>query len=221
MLGGQRTNNLSNTMPILLDCPRSIKKYMKFIEIFNEDISCPCCGRVTRKHGKYERTINFKHQSYRIPILRRRCPDCDKTFSLLPSFSIPWGRFGNHLYELFVRWILEGKSVLRLAEQVTTAIVSVVSHKTLYRWKRRFMHFMMSWLIAQRKRMAHEYTDGEGILTFFRQGMNTKEELHLLLAFCFSEVDSQTPGIGRLMSGMMSANMFPLLKPIFLSDNLG
>lgn len=83
------------------------------------------------------------------------------------------------------------------------------------------MHFMMSWLIVQRKRVAHEFTDGDGILTFFRQGMSTKEELQLLLAFCFSEVDTRTPGIGRLLAGMMSANMIPTLKPIFLSDDLG
>lgn len=187
-------------MPILLDCPPTFKKYMKFIETFNMDISCPCCGRVTRKHGKYEKTIHFKHQSYRISILRRRCPDCNKTFSLMPSFSIPWGRFGNHLYEVFVRWILEGIPVHRLAEWVTTASVSVVSHKTLYRWKRRFEDFIVSWLVDQRKRLAAEFAEGDGVLSLYRQGLSTKEELQLLLAFYFYEVGSSVPGIGRVLS---------------------
>ncbi|WP_437177758.1 DUF6431 domain-containing protein [Heyndrickxia coagulans] len=95
-------------MPILLECPLSIKRYIKFVETFNDEVFCPCCGRKLRKHGKYNKTIHFKHRSFRIPIMRRRFPDCRKAFSLMPCFTSPWARFANHIYEFLGRWLMEG-----------------------------------------------------------------------------------------------------------------
>lgn len=139
-------------MPILLECSFSIKKYIKFVANFDKVVYCPCCGRITRRHGHYERTIHFKHQSFRIPIMRRRCPDCNKTFSLIPCFTFPWGRFANHIFEFLSRWLLEGIPISRLAEYLTTTAVSVVSLKALYRWKRQFHDLWGKWWINQRKK---------------------------------------------------------------------
>lgn len=186
-------------MPILLECPLTIKKYMKFIDSFNEEIFCPCCGRLTRKHGKYEKTIHFKHQSSRIPIMRRRCPDCNKTFSLMPCFTFPWGRFANHIYEFLGRWLMEGVPINRLAELLTTSSVSVVSLKTLYRWKLRIMGFLGKWWIDQRKRWVIEFQGGDGLLSLYRKGINSSEELQLLLSFYFDGIDS-VPCKGRIVS---------------------
>lgn len=186
-------------MSILLKCPLTIKKYIKFIKTFNEEVFCPCCGRLTRKHGHYEKTVHFKAQSFRIPIMRRRCPDCVKTFSLIPYFTFPWGRFANHIYEFFGRWLMEEVSVSQLAELLTTPSVSVVSLKTLYRWKRKFQEYWGKWWIEQRKKWISEFQDGDGLLSLYREGINSNEELQLLLSFYFDGVDS-VPCKGRLFS---------------------
>lgn len=188
-------------MSILLECPLTFKKYLKFIEIFNEDIHCPCCGRLTRKHGKYEKTVHFKHESLRIPILRRRCPDCNKTFSLMPCFTFPWGRFANHIYEFLLRWLLENTPISVMAEWLSTTVVSVISLKTLYRWKKRFWYLFGEWWIKLRKLLASRLQEDDGLLSVYRQGMNSKQELHFLLTLFFKESGS-IPCKGRLFSIM-------------------
>jgi hypothetical protein len=60
----------------------------------------------------------------------------------------------------------------------------------------------VSWLVDQRKRFAAEFAEGDGVLSLYRQGLSTKEELQFLLALYFSEAGSSVPGIGRLLSGM-------------------
>ena len=186
-------------MSILLECPLTFKKYMKFIETFNEDVPCPCCGRLTRKHGKYEKTVHSKQRSYRIPILRRKCPDCNKTFSLMPCFTFPWGRFVNHIYEFLGRWLMEGVPIHRLTEWLTTYTVSMISLKTLYRWKHQILDFWGKWLIKQRNKWTSENQEGDGVLSLYRMGMSTKEELRFLLSYFF-EKDSFIPCKGRLFS---------------------
>lgn len=195
-------------MIILLECPLTIKKYMNFIEAYNESVCCPCCGRLTRRHGKHEKTIHYKTKSYRIPILRRRCPDCDKTFSLMPCFTIPWGRFANHIYEFMGRWLIEGIPISQLAEWLTSCAVSVLSLKTLYRWKRLFQDFWGKWWMDQRKKWITEFSEGEGVLSFYRQGMSSNEETHLLLSFYFNGVDT-VPCKGRLFSMINLRQPFP------------
>lgn len=186
-------------MSILLECPPTFKKYMKFIETFDEKVNCPCCGRATRKHGKYEKTVHFKHGSYRIPILRRRCPDCNKTFTLMPCFTFPWGRFANHIYEFLLRWLVEKIPISVMAEWLTTTAVSVISLKSLYRWKKRFLHLLGEWWINQRKLLASKYQGDDGVFLMYRQGISYKQELHLLLTFYFEESGS-IPFKGRLFS---------------------
>lgn len=194
-------------MIILLEYPLNIKKYMKVIETFDEDVFCPCCGRVTRKHGQYERTVHFKTKSYRISIMRRRCPDCDITVSLLPCFIFPWGRFANYIYEFFGRWLAEGIPISQLAEMLTTPAVSVVSSKTLYRWKRRYKNLWGKWILGQRKKWSSEFQEGEGLLPFYRLGLTSNEEIQLLLTFYFGE--SRVPCKGRLFSRINLRQPFP------------
>lgn len=186
-------------MPILLECPLSIKKYIRFVETYDDDTFCPCCGRITRKHGKYEKTVHFKHQSFRIPIMRRKCPDCNITFSLMPCFSFSWARFANHIYEFFVRWLLAGVPISQLAEWLTTSSVSVVSLKTLYRWKKRFFDLLEKWVISQRKEWTVAFQEGNGLLSLYRQGMSSNQEIQFLLSFYFGEKES-VPSRGRLFS---------------------
>lgn len=53
---------------------------------------CPCCGAVNRlhRHGFYERYAIEAGEMYRLPICRLICPDCKKTFSILPDFLLPY-----------------------------------------------------------------------------------------------------------------------------------
>ncbi|WP_345774247.1 DUF6431 domain-containing protein [Cytobacillus sp. S13-E01] len=194
-------------MTIILKCPIAINKYKRFVKTFNEEVFCPCCGRKTRKHGKYKKTIHFKHQSFRIPIMRRRCPDCNKTFSLMPCFAIPWGRFAIHIYEFLGRWLISGIPISQLAELLTTSSVSVVSLKTLYRWKRRFQELWGNWWIDQRKKWIAEFDGEEGVLPLYREGISSSQEIQLLLSFFFN--DGAIPCKGRLLS------MINLRQPIF------
>jgi hypothetical protein len=53
---------------------------------------CPICRAKNRllRHGFYERHAIDENGSYRIPICRLRCPDCEKTVSILPTFLLPY-----------------------------------------------------------------------------------------------------------------------------------
>jgi len=53
---------------------------------------CPQCKARTRlyRHGWYYRTVIEGDDCLRIPIRRLRCPDCRKSFSVLPDFLLPY-----------------------------------------------------------------------------------------------------------------------------------
>ena len=60
-----------------------------------------CFSRVELlRHGFYWRYAVLLKRSYFIPILRLKCPCCEKTFSLLPDFLLPF-------YQTPVKLILE------------------------------------------------------------------------------------------------------------------
>lgn len=94
---------------------------------------------------------------------------------------------------------MDGMPISRLAEWLTTSSVSVISLKTLYRWKQRFRGLWGKWWIHQRKKWATDLQEGDGILSFYRQGMSSNEEIHLLLAYFFDH-DRSIPRKGKLFS---------------------
>ncbi|WP_245741984.1 hypothetical protein [Anaerobacillus arseniciselenatis] len=51
----------------------------------------------------------------------------------------------------------------------------------------------------QRKKWTLEFQEGEGVLSFYRQGISSNEEVQLLLAFFFGE-NGSVPCKGRLFS---------------------
>lgn len=188
-------------MTIILEFNHSIKRYISTVETFELELLCPCCRKLTRKHGKYKRTVNYKTKSYEIPILRRRCAHCKKTFSLIPSFIVPWGRFANHILEFFLRLILAGIPMSLLAECLSTVDVSIISLKTLYRWKTKYLTLLLSWWKDERQRMVDFYHDGDQLLALYRKGMNSAEEFHLLLSFLFGG-HQKVPRKGKLFSAI-------------------
>jgi hypothetical protein len=64
----------------------------------------PVVGGRPEDNGKYEKTVHFKHQSFRIPIMRRKCPDCKKTFSL----SLAFISHGEGLRIIFLNFLEDG-----------------------------------------------------------------------------------------------------------------
>lgn len=59
---------------------------------FPEIERCPHCKGQTRlaRHSFYWRNAITAAKQYRLPICRLICPSCRKTFSLLPSFLLPY-----------------------------------------------------------------------------------------------------------------------------------
>lgn len=186
-------------MSILLKCTYSIKRYIEEIHHFNEDVNCPQCQRKSRKHGHYKRNVIFKRVTYRIPVLRRRCPHCNITFSLLPFFVIPWNSFSNTLREFCGRLFFQRVPITHFPDYFSWNNAPVVSLRTLFRWKARFLTHWKSWKVNQRSRLAREYELGEGLLPLYRKGMNTEQERNLLLSASLAD---KLPRKGRLLSAM-------------------
>lgn len=184
-------------MIIVLECPLTIKKYIEFITTFRQDVSCPCCEKNTRRHGQYERTVHAHRRSFKIPILRRRCADCKMTFSLTPCFLAPWARFINPIYECFGRSLISGIPIHKLPERLTTEKVSVVSLRTLYRWKNQLQQWLSLWWMNQRHALAMEFQEDHGLLLLYRKGISSCEEIQVLLKFAFR---GDVPRRGRLLS---------------------
>ena len=75
-------------MVIVLPLLVAIKEYLGKYGDKSPDmeIRCPCCGRRLRRHGRYFRSVVLGGVLYRVPIYRRFCPRCHRTFSLCPCF---------------------------------------------------------------------------------------------------------------------------------------
>jgi hypothetical protein len=195
---GQMTS-IKLTMIILIDSPRSIKKYNTSIKQKDIDVDCPICNRRTKKHGKYKRMVHTKNQSYQISVLRRRCSYCDHTFSLLPCFLTPRARFSNVFREFIGRWLLRGIPLAHLEKQLTHNNIPTVSLRTLRRWKKRFKERFEVWMSEQRMNVAHNYSQGVAVLELYCRGMNPIEECEFYLTVFFGG-EQNIPARGRLLS---------------------
>ena len=76
---------------------KNITEYEKLGEanIFPTQYGCKNCGYMGKlhRHGFYSRNVITRYTAYRIFILRVKCPSCNKTYSLLPSFLIPYYQY--------------------------------------------------------------------------------------------------------------------------------
>ncbi|HJV16200.1 MAG TPA: hypothetical protein VJ546_02245 [Bacillales bacterium] len=95
-----------------------------------------------------------------------------------------------------------------MTECLTTTSVSVISLKTLYRWKKRLFDLWGKWLINQRRKLAEEFQEGDGVLSFYRQEVSSNQEIHLLLSFYFGGNES-IPSKGRLFTMINLRQPFP------------
>lgn len=143
---------------------------------------CPCCKQKLWKHGTYLRNLLFKKKGYIIPVRRMRCSSCRKTFSLLPFFVTPKMTFANHIREYMGRWLFMGVPLSHLPEKLSSTEVSILSLRTLYRWKARLRSRWDPWYLRQRTAWA---TATEGLLPLYRQGMSSVQERERVLRYSF------------------------------------
>jgi hypothetical protein len=184
-----------------MECSLSINRYIKGIHRSKMEGECPCCSRRLRKHGSYKRSVVFKRRVYIILVVRLRCPSCDVTFSLLPYFLSPWKRFANHIREFLGRGLLSGIPLSHLPEKLSSTAISILSVRTLRRWKAKLQIQWKDWFQKQRVYMAKQLDAGDGILALYREGGTAEQEREFLL-FCFLGKNRVLPRKGSLLSQM-------------------
>lgn len=124
-------------MVIIKYLGRSVKDYLRNYQEVPPSCEekCPDCKKLLYKHGKYYRTVITGKRAKRIPIYRRYCPDCGKTFSLLPDFLYPYSVLSGHLLQR--AWILrytKGHSYSSIQTYLSKLVFGGVSRKTVKRW---------------------------------------------------------------------------------------
>lgn len=122
---------------------KNITKYIQLGKnnIFPVQYGCNNCGFGGRlhRHGFYYRNVVTKLRVSRIPILRVKCPSCNKTYSILPSFLIPYFQYSFHTIFLclllnYVQDFPYGKII----DQFTTANpLTLLSGAHIGFWKKR------------------------------------------------------------------------------------
>jgi transposase-like protein len=125
-------------IPILLPYYRELNQYIEniFVDIKEMQFHCPQCGRLLWKHGKYERNaVTGQLTVILIWIFRLYCPECKKTFSLIPSFLKPRYSILMSVFEeiIFSKVILH-KTYVEITQTFSERILGGISLKTLYRY---------------------------------------------------------------------------------------
>ena len=163
------------------------------------NVPCPTCNRRLRKHARSKRQVVWKRQIHSIPIQRMRCPSCDVTFSLIPFFIKPWERFANHIREFMVRWLLMGLPLSQLPFKLSTPEVSILSIRTLRRWKASLWSRWKQWYFQQRTDLSIREDLGPGLLPLYRTGFNSEQERNWILS-SFLGIKEKFPSIGHVLS---------------------
>lgn len=193
-------------MPIVLDFPPRVNAYNKEIYLLDlSEVTCVCCGRALHKHQYVQRTVVWKTRLRTITLLRVRCATCDKTYTLLPSFLLPWQRFAAHIFEYFALLLLLGLPITHMAEQLTSWASSIVSIRTLRRWKKRLHPKLQSWLSEVREAASREAPWDQLLLDMHRSRGSIVQEAQLLLAYFFGIREVPVPFPGNILSRLQLA----------------
>lgn len=184
------TRTSLNHMIILLEYRYSINRYCK--EINNRELNippCPRCSRKLRRHTNRSvlRNVVVRKRVYRIPIIRLRCPRCDETFSLIPSFVTPYNSYANYIREFVGRWVLSGIPMTHILRFLTAIEdFAIVSLRTLHRWKRKWKTRFEKWYLTTRSLMASDMESSSDLLELYRNGMDSEQERTLVFSHFLS-----------------------------------
>jgi len=91
--------------------------------VFPVIYGCKNCGYEGRlhHHGFYERNVITQYEVYRVFILRLKCPSCNKTYSLIPSFLIPYRQYCfEHIFLCLYYSFVKGYSYLAVLKVFKT-----------------------------------------------------------------------------------------------------
>ena len=173
----------TNTMINITKFKWNIHQYVNLgKEIYIAPVfGCRSCGYIGRlhRHGYYSRNVITLHSSHRINVLRLKCPrlGCFKTYSMLPSFLIPYYQYSfdfifTCLYFLFLLNTSYSKfaSLLKQVDPNSTVTNSHLNH-----FKRRFKKELpfLNYFFAQFPDMYYQMDQVNLVsilkkLTFFR-----------------------------------------------------
>lgn len=127
-------------MSIIVTFLGDITQYLIRAKTWFDEITdrCPLCGAKTHRHGHYERTVWSELSSFLIPVFRRYCPNCIKTFSYIPSFVKPYARFLNS-YRLtrIQTHVIDQVSIQKTVSSLPTVSITPISITTFRRWLKR------------------------------------------------------------------------------------
>lgn len=187
-------------MSILLDYPPHLNAYNKEIRSRQlDDVLCPFCGKKMNRHQYRVRSMFWKHRFHEVILLRMRCTPCDRTHTMFPSFLLPWRRFANHILEFLGRMLLAGCPLTSLDEFLTSWASSIVSIRTLWRWKKKLAAKWRTWLETTRKSIVATPGWDDLWVRSFVGDRDTIYEMRLLLAFFFGERGEPVPPPGRIL----------------------
>lgn len=124
-------------MSIIVTFIGDITQYVIQAKSWFDEITdrCPNCDAKTHRHGHYTRTVWSELCAFLIPIFRRYCPDCGKTFSYIPSFLKPYARFLNsYRFNRLKQHILDQVSLRKTIGFFSDAKITPISLTTFIRW---------------------------------------------------------------------------------------
>lgn len=98
-----------------------ITRYAKLGKDNDFPVICGCrnCGYEGKlhRHGFYQRYVITQYEVYKVFILRVKCPSCNKTYSLIPSFLIPYRQYCfEHIFLCLYYSFVKGYSYLKILE---------------------------------------------------------------------------------------------------------
>jgi hypothetical protein len=72
----------------------SVKAYTdRFLHFLDNLLVCPRCQGKCKRHGWRERKARTREETVILRVLRIFCPYCHRTFTILPDFLKPYGRY--------------------------------------------------------------------------------------------------------------------------------
>lgn len=100
---------------------------------------CKHCGYEGRlhRHGFYSRNVISQYGIYRVFILRIKCPSCHKTYSILPSFLIPYYQYTFDLIFLCLYYVYVSKLSYSKVVNIFQAFNPQFNVSTIYGFKKR------------------------------------------------------------------------------------
>lgn len=111
---------------------KSLKNILQYCKIGKNNVlfsfyGCKACGYSNRlhRHGYYSRNVITLSGYYQVKVLRIKCPNpkCNKTFSVLPSFLIPYYQYSYN----FIFFCLYFSYVLKFSYTHCIRIIKILN----------------------------------------------------------------------------------------------